>query len=102
METKQVPHKVLPDPVLPPQDLGQSAFILRTPLDDPIAAHLSIHSTGLEGDPRFQSPSIQSTPAGDPRGQSPSIQSTPWHGQQNTLQTQSDGRAGRTVVSGHG
>ncbi|KAI9153910.1 hypothetical protein LWI28_018320 [Acer negundo] len=91
MEIEQVPHKVLPDPVLHPQDLGQSASILRTPLDDPTAAHPSIHSTGIEslrptasigsipaglaGDPRFQSPSIQSTPAGSKRGQSPSIQS---------------------------
>ncbi|KAI9191237.1 hypothetical protein LWI28_005560 [Acer negundo] len=55
------------------------------------AAHPSIHSTGIEslrptapigsipaglaGDPRFQSPSIQSTPAGSKRGRSPSIQS---------------------------
>ncbi|KAI9194780.1 hypothetical protein LWI28_009135 [Acer negundo] len=91
MEIKQVPHKVLPDPVLHPQDLGQSASILRTPLDDPSAAHPSIHSTGIEslrptapigsipaglaGDPRFQSPFIHSTPAGSKRGRSPSIQS---------------------------
>ncbi|KAI9174562.1 hypothetical protein LWI28_019242 [Acer negundo] len=91
MEIEQVPHKVLPDPVLHPQDLGQSASILRTPLDDPSVAHPFIHSTGIEslrptapigsipaglaGDPRFQSPSIQSTPAGSKRGRSPSIHS---------------------------
>ncbi|KAI9157168.1 hypothetical protein LWI28_017856 [Acer negundo] len=91
MDIEQVPHKVLPDPVLHPQDLGQSASILRNSLDDPNAAHPSIHSTGIEslrptvpigsipaglaGDPRFQSPSIQSTPAGSKRGRSPSIQS---------------------------
>ena len=87
MEIEQVPHKVLPDPVLHPHDLGQSASILRTPLDDPSAAHPSIHSTGIEflrptapigsipaglaGDPRGQSSSIQSTPAGDRRDEVP-------------------------------
>ena len=100
MEMEQVPQKVLPDPVLPPQDLGQSAFILRTPLDDPIAAHPSIHSTGLAGDPQGQSPSIHSTPAGDPRGQSPSIQSTPVadpRGQSSSIQSTPAGdRRGRS------
>ncbi|KAK1576787.1 hypothetical protein Q3G72_016473 [Acer saccharum] len=79
IEIEQVPHQVLPDHDVHPQDLGQSASIPRTPLVDPSAVHPSIHSTGTE----FLSPGapigfipVGLTPAGNPREQSSSIQCT--------------------------